>query len=318
MLAPMAGVTTKTFRRMAEKHGAPYSVTEMISAKALCYEQLSKKGAVKTATLAEIEVGAAPTAVQIFGSEPDFMAKAATMLENLDYNGAVGEKPVAIDINMGCPVKKVVSCGEGSALMKTPELAERIVEAVVRAVKIPVTVKIRTGWDESTKNAPDLARRLEAAGASAICVHGRTRMKFYSPPVDLDTIAEVKKAVKIPVFGNGGVYSAKDALEMFGKTGCDGVAVARGSLGNPWVFEEIQAALNGKEFAPPTREERIKTALDFLDGIIEERGERRGVAQARGLVSYFVHDIPGSAAARAAMNEATSREEFEKILENVL
>ena len=318
MLAPMAGVTTKTFRRMAEAHGAEYSVTEMISAKALCYEQLSKKGAVKTASLAEIEPGAVPTAVQIFGSEPDFMANAAKMLEDLAYNGAVGEKPAAIDINMGCPVKKVVSCGEGSALMKTPELAEEIVRAVVKAVKIPVTVKIRAGWDENSKNAPELARRLEAAGAAAICVHGRTRMKFYSPPVDLDIIAKVKKAVKIPVFGNGGVFSAKDALEMFEKTGCDGIAVARGALGNPWIFEEIQAALDGRNFTPPDRDERIGTALEFLDGIIEERGERRGVAQARGLVSYFIHDIPGSASARNEINTASTREDLKRILENVL
>lgn len=317
----MAGVTTKTFRKMAQDHGAEYAVTEMISAKALCYEQLAKKpGAkvVKTAKLAEIEPGSMPTAVQIFGAEPEFMANAAKMLENLDYIGACGEKPVAIDINMGCPVKKVVSCGEGSALMKTPELAERIVETVVKSVSIPVTVKIRSGWDENSKNAPELARRLEAAGAAAICVHGRTRMKFYSPPVDLDIIAKVKKAVKIPVFGNGGVFSAKDALEMFEKTGCDGIMIAQGALGNPWIFEEIRAALDGVDFTPPDRDEKIRTALDFLDGIIAERGERRGVAQARGLVSYFIHDIPGSAAARAALNAATSREEFEEILENVL
>lgn len=317
----MAGVTTKAFRRMAQDHGAEYAVTEMISAKALCYEQLAKKpGAkvVKTAKLAEIEPGSMPTAVQIFGAEPEFMANAAKMLENLDYIGACGEKPVAIDINMGCPVKKVVSCGEGSALMKTPELAEEIVRAVVGAVKIPVTVKIRAGWDENTKNAPDFARRLEAAGAAAICIHGRTRMKFYSPPVDLDIIADVKNAVKIPVFGNGGVFSAKDALEMFEKTNCDGIMIAQGALGNPWIFEEIQAALDGRDFTPPDRNERIGTALDFLDGIIEERGERRGVAQARGLVSYFIHDIPGSASARNEINTASTREDLKRILENVL
>lgn len=313
-LAPMAGVTDRWFRRLCASFGAEYAVTEMVSAKALCYEKLSRRSVpAKSACLAYIENGSIPTAVQLFGSEPSFMAEAARMIAEGDYREAEGAGVAAIDINMGCPVKKVVSCGEGSALMKTPELAGRIVSAVRAAVSIPVTVKIRAGWSRDTVNAPELARRLEAAGADAVCVHGRTRDQFYAPSSDNRVIADVKKALSIPVFGNGDIYTAKDATRMLEETGCDGIMVARGTLGNPWLFAEIRAALDKTQFIPPDSHERIALALKYIREATEEKGSQ-GIIEARGQLSWYVRGIPGAAAARAKLNTASDIDEMTEIL----
>ncbi len=316
-LAPMAGVTDRAFRRMCAEQGCEYAVTEMVSAKAICYESEARASApARSAPLAHIDEGI-PTAVQIFGADPEFMARAARMLSELTYRGASGVRPAAIDINMGCPVKKVVSCGEGSALMKTPELAARIVAEVKKAVDIPVTVKIRAGWDRSSVNAPEMAKRLEAAGADAICVHGRTREQFYSPSSDNRVIAEVKKAVSVPVFGNGDINTAADALRMLNETGCNGLMIARGSMGDPWLFAAIAAALEGREYISPSFRTRVETAYEYAESLVKENG-RAGIVKARGQLSWYVKNIPGAAAARAALNSATELSELKNILFGLL
>lgn len=313
-LAPMAGVTDRYFRRLCARFGAEYAVTEMVSAKALCYEKRSRQNApANSASLAYIEEDSIPTAVQLFGSEPEFMAEAAAMVSDMTYRQASGVRPTAIDINMGCPVRKVVSCGEGSALMKTPELAESIVKAVVKASALPVTVKIRSGWDEKSINAPEFAKRLENAGAAAVCVHGRTREQFYAPYADRKVIAAVKQAVKIPVFGNGDIYTADDAVKMLDETGCDGIMVGRGALGNPWLFAEILSALEGKVYTPPTLSERIEVALEHARSMLAE-SESNNIAALRGQLSWYVKGVKGAAAARASLNSATELSEMESIL----
>ncbi|MBQ9778029.1 MAG: tRNA-dihydrouridine synthase family protein, partial [Clostridia bacterium] len=262
MLAPMAGVTDTSFRLLCYRAGAEYAVTEMVSAKALCFEQRQRRGKpLRTAPLAALTPEEAPTAVQLFGNDPAFMAEAARLLATGDYQGANDVRPAAIDINMGCPVAKVVDNGEGSALMKTPALAAEIVRAVKRAVDIPVTVKIRAGFTEATKNAPEFAKRMEDAGADLICVHGRTRQQFYAPSSDNGIIAAVKRAVSVPVVGNGDLFSADDVVRMIAETGCDGVSIARGAQGNPFIFSEIIARLEGRDYTPPTPAERLDTAL---------------------------------------------------------
>ncbi len=314
VLAPMAGVTDKYFRRLCASCGAEYAVTEMVSAKAICYEmQARSSAAAKTAHLANIERGTIPTSVQIFGSDPDFMAEAARLIESRTYNGADGAPTVAIDINMGCPVRKVVSCGEGSALMKNPRLAERIVETVKKSVNIPVTVKIRAGWDQSSINAPELSKMLEAAGADVICVHGRTREQFYAPSSDNKVIAAVKKSVKIPVIGNGDINTASDALRMLDETECDGVMLARGILGNPWLFSEIVSALEGSEYMSPKPSEKIEAALEHTKSVIAEKGQS-AVAEAKGQLAWYVKGIRGAAEARDKIHSASSFEEMEQIM----
>ena len=203
------------------------------------------------------------------------------MLESNDYNGCISEAPPAvIDINMGCPVRKIVSNGEGSALMKNIPLAADIVRAMTSAVKIPVTVKIRAGWDKESINAVEMARALEDAGAKMICVHARTREQMYEPSADWSVIADVKAAVKIPVFGNGDIFSAEDAERMINGTGCDGVMVARGAMGNPWIFSEILARREGREYTPPTVRERFATAQRQIEEMVKEKGERVGICEA--------------------------------------
>ena len=252
-LAPMAGVSDKSFRALCRRFGAEYTVSEMVSAKALCYEQMSKKSSADTPTaaLCEVRCEDGPMAIQLFGSEPDFIAEAARLIETREYKNCISDiSPAAIDINMGCPVRKITSNGEGSALMKDPALAARIVEATVKATSLPVTVKIRAGWDSESINAPEMAKMLESAGASAICVHARTKEQLYFPGIDLSVIACVKEAVKIPVIGNGDIYCAADARKMINETGCDGVMIGRGAQGNPWIFSEIVDELEGREYTP--------------------------------------------------------------------
>ena len=316
-LAPLAGVSDRAFRRVCRACGADFTVSEMVSAKALCYEQRKKdpKNRSVSGQLASVMKDELPMAVQIFGSEPDFMAEAARMIEANEYIGCMSEvPPSAIDINMGCPVRKVTGNGEGSALLKNPKLIGEIVTAVVKSVKLPVTVKIRAGWDKDSVNAPEVARIIEASGASMICVHARTREQMYEPGVDRSVITAVKQAVSIPVLGNGDIYTAADALSMMAETGCDGVMIARGAMGNPWVFSEICAALDGRDFTLPSASERFEVALAQVREMITEKGERVGVAEAKKHLSWYCHGMEGAAAARSRLMQAVSYDELAAIL----
>jgi tRNA-dihydrouridine synthase B len=256
-----------------------------------------------------------PLAIQLFGSEPDFMAEAARMIEACSYQGCTSDTPpAAIDINMGCPVPKIVGNGEGSALMKDPQLAGRIVRAVSDAVKLPVTVKIRAGWDAGSINAPEMAKILEDAGAAAITVHGRTRAQMYAPSSDPHVIAAVKKSVSIPVIGNGDIYTADDAMRMLDITECDGLMIARGALGNPWLFSEIRARMDGEFYKLPTLAERMETAIGQIGAMIEEKGERVALAEARKHLSWYIKGVDGAAAARMEINNARDFEAMKKIM----
>lgn len=320
-LAPMAGVTDRPFRRRCRALGAQYTVSEMVSAKALCYEQHMKKHPVRSVSgaLASVMRDEAPMAVQIFGSEPEFMAEAARLLTSCDYVGFAGEvAPTAIDINMGCPVRKVTANGEGSALMKHPALAAEIVRAVVGATPLPVTVKIRAGWDADSINAPEVARMVEAAGASAICVHARTREQMYEPGVNRAVIAEVKRSVSIPVWGNGDIYTAADALSMMEETGCDGVMIGRGAMGNPWLFAEIAAAMSGRGYTPPTPRERFDLALGQVQEMIAEKGERVGLAEAKKHLAWYCKGLDGAATARGRIMQAGCFDEMAEIVEGLI
>ncbi len=316
-LAPLAGVSDRAFRRVCRALGADYTVSEMVSAKALCYEQRAKGPDARStsAHLASVRREELPMAVQLFGHEPNFMAEAARMLFTGDYRGCVSEvPPSAIDINMGCPVRKVTGNGEGSALMKDPALAGEIVRAVVRAVPLPVTVKIRAGWDKDSINAPEIARICEDAGAAMICVHARTREQLYEPGVDRSVIAAVKRAVHIPVMGNGDIYSAADALSMMAETGCDGVMIARGAMGDPWIFSEIAAAMDGRDFTRPAPPERFAVALAQVREMIKEKGEHVGVAEGKKHLAWYCHGLDGAAAARGRIMQATTYDELAAVV----
>ena len=219
---------------------------------------------------------------------------------------------------MGCPVRKITANGEGSALMRDPALAGRIVRSVVDAINIPVTVKIRAGWDDSSKNAVELSKILEANGASAICVHARTKEQFYRPGIDIDIITQVKKAVKIPVIGNGDIYNAKDAVNMFKVTECDAIMIGRGAMGNPWIFSEILSVLENKEYIFPTFEERIGLALEQLSQMVEHKGERLGIAEGKKHLSWYISGMSGAAAARNRIMTASSFDEIKNILNEML
>lgn len=319
MLAPMAGFTDYSFRKICRNKGAEYTVSEMVSAKALCYEQIAKKNilsASKTAPLAAVRSEENPMAIQLFGSEPDIVAEAARMIESREYKTCISEaSPVAIDINMGCPMHKIVGNGEGSALMKDPDLAARIVEATVKALKhTPVTVKIRAGWDDSSKNAPEMAKKLEAAGASLICVHGRTREQMYNPGIDINVIADVKKAVKIPVIGNGDIYSVNDAKSMLEITGCDGLMIGRGALGNPWLFAEIAAYMKREEFCAPELQERLTVCLEHIALIRDNKGEHTAAAEIKKHAALYIKGIRGSASIRDRIMKTSSTSEIEEII----
>ena len=322
MLAPMAGATDYAFRKVCRSFGAEYLVSEMVCAKALCYEQKIKKSLEaspsKTAPLAAILDGELPMAIQIFGSEPEFMAEAARMIAENNYRGTTSLfTPSAIDINMGCPVNKVVSNGEGSALLKNPKLAGEIVEAVAKAVDIPVTVKIRTGWDSNSINCVEMAKRLEASGASLICVHGRTREQQYAPYADWTQIARVKEAVNVPVIGNGDIFSPNDALKMINQTGCDGVMIGRGALGNPWIFENLINLFEGRVEREISVNEVVDVALGHLNLMIQSKGERAGIAESRKHLGWYMKGIRGAAELRNRINSAESLDELTEILQTL-
>ncbi|MBR5538494.1 MAG: tRNA dihydrouridine synthase DusB [Clostridia bacterium] len=306
-LAPLAGVSDRAFRMICRSHGAEYLTSEMVSAAAICY------GDKKTPELCRFGDEELPIALQLFGSRPDFMREAAKRISDGTLADYV-KIPSAIDINMGCPVRKIVSNGEGSALMKNVPLASEIVSAVKSVTSLPVTVKIRAGFDSESKNAPEMAKALEAAGADMICVHGRTRAEMYSGKADLEIIAAVKKAVKIPVIGNGDIFSAEAAKRMFEFTGCDGIMIARGAMGNPWIFEELHAFFDRKEFTPPTIDERIGEAVRHLDLMCEFKEERFAIPEARKIMSLYIHGIKGAADARGRINTAATADEMKEIL----
>lgn len=315
-LAPMAGFTDYAFRRICREHGVEYTVSEMVSAKALCYEQIGKRSECKTAPLATVRQEEMPMAIQLFGCEPEFVARAASLIEGRQYRECLSNaSPSAIDINMGCPMHKIVGNGEGSALMKNPLLAASIVSETVKALKnTPVTVKIRAGWDDESKNAPEMAKYLEDAGASLICVHARTREQMYNPGIDLSIIEKVKRAVNIPVVGNGDIYSARDAINMIDKTGCDGVMIGRGALGNPWIFEEIAARMSGEEFVFPTLRQTLDTCLRHIQLMRDDKGEHTASAEIKKHAALYIKGVRGAASIRDAIMKTRSTAEVEEIL----
>lgn len=320
LLAPMAGVADATFREICRAKGAEYTVSEMVSAKALCFEQRGRESApAKTALLANVTEAESPIAIQLFGREPEFMAEAARLISTGTYRGAKQERrPAAIDINMGCPVHKVVGNGEGSALMREPALAAAIVRAVKDTTDLPVTVKIRAGFTNEERNAPEFAKALEAAGADMICVHGRTRQQFYAPFSDNAIIAATKRAVRIPVVGNGDVCSAADAKRMLEETACDGVMPGRGTLGNPWLFAEICAGLEGRDYQAPTPAERLEMALAHAADMVARKGAHVGIPEARKHMVWYCKGLRGAAAARGALMQATTTEGIKAVFDDLL
>ena len=309
-LAPMAGFSDRAMRRICADMGAEYSVTEMISAKAVTF------GDKKTYTLANIRPDEGSVALQIFGSEPEIMGRAAHILSTRDF-GEGYTSPCAIDINMGCPVHKIFSNGEGSALMRDPELIYRITKAVKENTDLPVTVKHRTGVDEKSLNAVECAMAAESGGASLITVHGRTRVQMYSGTVNREIIKNVKQSVHIPVIANGDILSGADAVSMLRDTGADGVAIGRGAVGNPFIFDEIRHAMRGEEFVRPTSEEKIREALEQLSIAILEKGEGVAIPEARKQIALYFRDFRGSARLRAEINQARTYAEVEGILKSV-
>ena len=309
MLAPMAGFTDRAMRLVCYRHGCEYSVTEMVSAKAVCFKDK------KTHALAKIMADEGPCAVQIFGSEPEIMARAA---EALSLGEEGGVPPVAIDINMGCPVPKVFSNGEGSALMKNPDLIYKIVKAVCSSVDIPTTVKMRAGIDKNSRNAVECAIAAEEGGASLVAVHGRTRVEMYSGKADMEIIKNVKQSLHIPVIANGDITSGADALRVLCETGADGIMVGRGAIGNPFLFSEIISLLSGSDYREPSIEKRIDTALIQLSVAVLEKGEEIAVREARKQIALYLRAFKGAAQIRAEINRATTYSEVERALRSAL
>ncbi|MDO8964251.1 MAG: tRNA dihydrouridine synthase DusB [Coriobacteriia bacterium] len=305
VLGPMAGITEAPFRGICKRLGAGLTYTEMVSAKGLHY---NPDGEVSR-TLLTFSPDETPCAVQLFGADPVMMAEQARAI--VERSGA---DVALIDINMGCPVTKVVAKGEGSALMRVPALAAAIVEAVVAGCGVPVTAKFRKGWDSSDVNAVEFARAMEAAGASAVAVHGRTRDQFYRGKADWDVLAAVKEAVSIPVIGSGDVFSASDAKAMLDRTGVDAVMIARGAQGNPWIFRQCRSLLDdGVECSPPTAFERIDMAREHAAALVAFGGER-AFARMRKHVAWYIHGMPDATHVRARANEVGGYRELDDML----
>ncbi|MCC8192733.1 MAG: tRNA dihydrouridine synthase DusB [Ruminococcus sp.] len=303
-LAPMASVADRAYREMCKQYGCAYLTSEMISSKGLVY------GDKKTPKLCRITPYERPMAIQLFGEDPLYMAKAAEMLLRFS--------PDIIDVNMGCPVPKIVGNGAGSALMKNPKIAEKMVLEMVRAVDFPITVKLRSGWDEQSVNAIELSKRLEQAGAAAICVHARTRTQMYSGKADLEIIKKVKQSVNIPVIGNGDIKCGEDAHKMYSYTGCDLVAVGRASYGNPFVFAEINSYFEGKKFIAPTLEERLNAMRLHTEKIVEYKGERQGMKEARKNIAWYLKGLPGAAKLRNECGTLSALDELYDMIERIL
>lgn len=300
--APLAGVTDLPYRKILKSFGAALLYTEMVSAKALCYKDK------KTYRLTNIDHSEQPVGIQIFGSEPEIMAEAAQIVsEQTDAS--------FIDINMGCPVPKIASNGEGSALLRNPQLIGKIMSAVKKSVALPVTAKIRAGFTADTINATEVAKILEANGCDMIAVHGRTREQYYSGKADWNVIRDVKLAVKIPVIGNGDIFSGEDAVNMLEQTGCDYVMVARGMLGNPWLIDECNHAIAGTPYTPPSIEGRLKMAYYHASKLAEYAGEQNGIRQARAHLSWYVKGLHGASRLKNELTRACTLAEVKSILD---
>lgn len=302
ILAPMAGVTDLPFRLLCREQGCGMAVTEMVSAKAILY------GNKNTSELLNVDPTEGPVAVQLFGSDPEIMAEIAARIEEGPY--------ACIDVNMGCPVPKIVNNGEGSALMRNPELAKKILTAMVKAVKKPVTVKFRKGFNESCINGVEFAKMAESCGVAMVAVHGRTREQYYSGKADWDIIRQVKEAVTIPVIGNGDIFTPEDAGRMMEETGCDGVMVARGAKGNPWIFKRINHYLETGQAPPhPGLEEVRDMILRHGRMLAEYKGELAAMREMRGHMAWYTKGMPGSAALRNAINQVETLEGLADLLE---
>ena len=302
ILAPMAGVTDLPFRVLCREQGAGCVVTEMVSAKAVLYNNKN------TGELLQIDPAERPAAVQLFGSEPDIMAEIAARLEEGPYD--------YIDVNMGCPVPKIVNNGEGAALMKNPERAKEVLTAMVKAVKKPVTVKFRKGFNDLSVNAVEFAKMAESCGVAAVAVHGRTREQYYSGKADWDIIRQVKEAVRIPVIGNGDIFTPEDAGRMLKETGCDGIMVARGAKGNPWLFGRINHYLDTGEVLPGPSMAEIK-AMILRHGrmLVQFKGEGVAMREMRGHMAWYTKGMPHSATLRNEINQVETLEGFVELLD---
>lgn len=303
ILAPMAGVTDLPFRLLCKEQGCGLMYTEMVSAKAILYKNRN------TGPLMEVRPEEEPVALQLFGSDPEIVSDIAAQVEDGPY--------AFIDINMGCPVPKIVNNGEGSALMKNPKLVEEILTALVKKVKKPVTVKFRKGFDDDHINAVEIARIAESCGVSAVAVHGRTRAQFYSGKADWDIIRQVKEAVKIPVIGNGDIFTPEDAKRMLYETGCDGLMIARGAEGNPWIFSRTLHYLEtGELLGPPDKEELKETILRHAQLQIQFKGEYLGLCEMRKHLSWYTVGLPHSSSLRNDVNQTETWEDFYNLIQS--
>lgn len=303
ILAPMAGVTDLPFRLLCKEQGAGLVCMEMVSAKAILYNNKN------TESLLEIHKEELPVSLQLFGSDADIMSEMAKRIEELPF--------AFLDINMGCPVPKVVNNGEGSALMKNPVLVKEIVSKIVKAVKKPVTVKIRKGFDEAHVNAVEIAKIAEGCGASAVAVHGRTREQYYSGRADWDIIKEVKEAVAIPVIGNGDVFGPQEAKSILEYTGCDGIMVGRAAQGNPWIFHQIESFLeNGVLEQKPSVSEVKEMILRHAALLVQYKGDYTGIREMRKHVAWYTSGYKNSAGLRRAVNQIEDRKSLQELLEN--